>query len=180
MVDTNYPAVCYPPKMQGTFVKRAYFAWLLGASLQTVVSSALNSTPLPKSSSALTPLSSLLVSEPLHQSFLVERLGFFLYFRCSSLLLFISVFPTRMFFPDAELEKQCLTRCSPSVAFPLTAPDMPVKEGAILSHPPCTPWKLSGIQALTEVQFTIILVVSKFKDGTPKAIKWIRSNLKKN
>jgi len=32
----------------------------------------------------------------------------------------------------------------------------------------------------TEEQFTIILVVSKFKDGTPKAIKWIRSNLKKN
>lgn len=32
----------------------------------------------------------------------------------------------------------------------------------------------------TEAQFTIILVVSKFKERTTKAIKWIRSNLKKN
>lgn len=37
-----------------------------------------------------------------------------------------------------------------------------------------------GTAKPAEEQFAIILVVSKFKDGAPKAIKWIRSNLKKN
>lgn len=80
--------------------------------------------------------------------------------------------------PNTESGMGCLARCFTAVASDST---LYVRLGRELPYP--THLVLPGNwsrQSSIEVQFTIILVVSKFKDGTTKAIKWIRSNLKKN
>lgn len=179
--NTSYPELCYWPEMEGTFVKYTlFFEWSMRAFLQTVASPCVKLNTFPQI--ILSPSSCLFLRNRTPSSIIscweirfLSPFQMFIITSCLSLCVLLGRFPS------CRIGNTVFNKMFHVSGIP-TDSTWYVILGKELFYPThlVLPWNCEAPQYSIEVQFTIILVVSKFKDGTPKAIKWIRSNLKKN